>query len=73
MSGRIYITENYRSQVTMSRLIVEKLSCTNCYSLDIGVVKGDTCICNSCKSIIEFEKLLTKNQVRNKKIEDILK
>ena len=73
MNKRIYDKEVYKSQVTMHRIIIGKLSCTHCYSSDIGVVKGDTCICNSCKSIIEFEELLTTPQVRNKKIDDILK
>jgi hypothetical protein len=72
MNNRIYDKEIYKSQVTMTRIIIAKLSCSHCYSLDIGVVKGDTCICNSCKNIIEFKNLLTPSQLRNKKIEDIL-
>ena len=73
MNNRIYDKEIYKNQVTMTRVIMAKLSCPNCYSLNIGVVKGDTCICNSCKNIIEFKELLTQQQARNKKIEDILK
>jgi hypothetical protein len=73
MNNRIYDKDIYKNQFTMTSIIMTKLSCPHCYSLDIGVVKGDTCICNSCKSIIEFKELLTQPQVRNKKIEDILK
>lgn len=71
MNSRIYPENMYIEQIL--RVQFGKLSCPNCYSNDIGSIKKDICKCNSCKIEIDFKNLLTPLELRNRKIEDILK
>ncbi len=71
MNSRIYPEELYQRKV--SRIIIGKLSCPNCFSSKINtIITSDDCECQICKSKFEFKELLNQTEVRDKKIERIL-
>jgi transposase-like protein len=75
MSGRVYPAELFEEQVRQFNM--KKLHCPYCLSNNLTdrvdyVVLFYEFSCSICHETFDRKKALTKNQVRNKKINDIL-
>jgi len=72
MNNRIYPENIFRREVNSLRIKMAKLHCSKCFSTDVYSDLNDLCTCRDCYSKSDFKQLLNKEEVRNRKIENIL-
>lgn len=61
----------YNRSLNSLRTRFGKLHCPNCCKNNIMVDTFDNCQCTDCYSVFEFSKLMTIQQIRDKKIDSI--
>ena len=69
MNSRVY-PKNITREV--NRINIAKLNCPKCFSNDVYSDLNDVCTCRDCYSKSDFKELLNKEQVRERKITNIL-
>jgi hypothetical protein len=70
MNNRVYPKNIFTREV--NRINIAKLHCPKCFSMNVRADLNDDCNCKDCYSKFEFRRLLTHNQVRDKKIDSLL-
>ena len=60
------------NRVHFGRVHFGRLHCPKCLSNDVYSNLNDVCTCRECYSKSDFKELLNKEEVRNRKIENIL-
>jgi rubredoxin len=60
------------NRVHFGRIQIGRLHCPICFSSDVYSDLNDVCACRDCYSKSDFKELLNKEQVRERKIINIL-
>jgi hypothetical protein len=72
MNSRIYSEKIFNRELNSFKVKILELHCPKCFSKDIYADLKDIYVCNECLDKNDFKDLLTIDQVRNSKIENIL-
>ena len=72
MNSRIYSEKIFNRELNSFKVKILKLHCPKCFSKDIYADLKDIYVCRECLDKNDFKDLLTIDQVRNSKIENIL-
>jgi hypothetical protein len=70
MNSRVYPKNIFTREV--NRIQIGRLHCPKCLSNDVYSNLNDVCACRDCYSKSDFKELLNKEQVRERKIINIL-
>jgi len=72
MNSRIYSEKIFNRELNSFKVKILELHCPKCFSSNIYADLKDIYVCNECLDKNDFKDLLTIDQVRNSKIENIL-
>ena len=72
MNSRVYPEVVFNRDLNSIKVKILELHCPKCFSKDIYADLKDVYVCRECSDKNDFKDLLTIDQVRNSKIENIL-
>ena len=72
MNSRVYPEKIFNRELNSFKVRILELHCPKCFSSNIYADLKDIYVCRECLDKNDFKDLLTIDQVRNSKIENIL-
>jgi len=72
MNSRIYPEHLYTRELNSFKVKILELHCSKCFSINIYADLKDVYVCKECSAKSDFKSLLTTEQVRDRKIKNIL-
>jgi hypothetical protein len=72
MNNRIYSEVAFTRELNSFKVKILELHCPKCFSSDIYADLKDIYVCKECSDKNDFKDLLTTEQVRDRKIKNIL-
>ena len=72
MSSRVYPEVVFNRDLNSIKVKILELHCPKCFSKDIYADLKDVYVCRECSDKNDFKDLLTTEQVRDRKIKNIL-
>lgn len=72
MNSRVYPEKIFKREFDSIKVKILELHCPKCFSKDIYADLNDVYVCKECSDKNDFKDLLTTEQVRDRKIKNIL-
>ena len=72
MNSRVYPEVVFNRDLNSIKVKILELHCSKCFSTDVYADLKDIYVCKECSAKSDFKSLLTTEQVRDRKIKNIL-